>query len=56
MPSYDVSSSEFHDRIAELERSGERIVSVVAAGDGAYKVITDRVSKRKSPGEKETRS
>jgi hypothetical protein len=54
MPSYDVGAAEFHERVAEIEKS-ERVVSVVAAGDGAYKVVTESRDQRRASGQKETR-
>lgn len=57
MPSYDVGAADFHERLAEIEAT-ERVVAVVAAGDGAYKVVTEPrgQTKRAKPGEKETRA
>lgn len=40
MPSHSVARAYFHERVAEIEKT-ERIVSVVAAGDGAYLVVTE---------------
>lgn len=55
MPSYDVSAGEFDERLAEIEKT-ERVVSVVAVGDGAFKIITETRAQRRATGSKETRS
>lgn len=56
MPIHTVSATDLESTVAELERT-ERIIQVVAAGEGAYHVVTEaKPSKRKSPGESETRS
>ena len=47
MPVKDCSSADLDRTITSIERRGGRIVQVVAAGDGAYKVVFEERADRK---------
>lgn len=56
MPVHTVAAADLASAVEKLEQT-ERIVQVVAAGDGAYHVVTEaKPSKRKPVGDQETRS
>lgn len=54
MPIQRVADADLEQTVADLEQKN-RIVSVTAAGDGAYVVTYEPRASRKTPGEKETR-
>jgi hypothetical protein len=55
MPVHTVAAADLASTVDQLEQT-ERIIQVVAAGDGAFHVVTERkASRRKPTGEAETR-
>lgn len=53
MPVHRVHADDLEAKVAELEKT-DRIVSVVASGDGAFVVLTEP-RRGRAPGSKETR-
>ena len=50
-----LSEPEFEEAIDHAGKAGQRIVSLLAAGDGAAILVLTEAEKRRAPGGKETR-
>ena len=51
-----LSEPEFEEAVASVGEHGQRIVSLLAAGDGAAILVLTEAEKKRAPGGKETRA